>query len=182
MMLRANAFALSVLFGFVAACSVGGCVGAAVNASTLAVKGASRGELAKRAEAGDDVAQYELGVSYCCMGPGFDTQTATQWLCEAARQGNADAMFELGRIYLGDVSRSLAPGQKLMRQFTAKSSSPHAYVWLSRSAELGHEHAAEKLASLTEGMDRDGISEAQRLNRLWPDVECTYDDVFRIKK
>ncbi len=135
-----------------------GCVGAAMSASTLAVKSGPRQELQPLAESGDSAAQYELGKSYCCMGVGFDTQTATEWLCKAARQGNADAMYELGRIYQGDVSRTMAPGQKLMQAMNAKESRPHAYLWLSLAASADHPDARARLAKLKKNINtNDGV-------------------------
>ena len=159
-----------------------GCVGAAMNASTLAVKSAPRDELLPLAEAGDSSAQYELGKSYCCMGVGFDTQTATEWLCKAARQGNADAMYELGRIYDGDVSRTMAPGQKLMRAVRAKESPAHAYLWLSLAALADHPEAQERLAELRKKMsDGDGVI-ADRMREAWRVAPCEYNEVFAVEQ
>lgn len=155
-----------------------GCVGAAVNSTTYAVKAAPRAELQKRAENGDVAAQYELGKSYCCMGPGFDTQTATEWLCKAARQENREAMLELGRIYLGDVSRTAAPGQKLIRAVSAKEAKPVAYVWLTRASAAGNEKAQERLDKLTTRMTEDDMRRAAEFERRWPSVPCEYNQVF----
>lgn len=130
-----------------------GCVGVAANTSTLAIKSAARDDLRPLAEAGDAAAQYELGKSYCCMGPGFDTQTATEWLCKSAHQGNADAIYELGRIFRGDVSRTPAPGQKLMRALKAESSMSHAMMWLALASQMGHAEAGEGLADLESSED-----------------------------
>lgn len=154
------------------------CVGAAVNTGTYAVKSASRDELRPLAESGDADAQYELGQSYCCMGPGFDTQTATEWLCRAAKQEDARAMVELGRIYLGDVSRTAAPGQKLLQAVSAREARAIAYVWLSRASISGHENAADRLARLSTRMTPDDLRLAQSLDERWPDVPCEYDEVL----
>ena len=155
-----------------------GCVAAAVNTTTYAVKANDRDALFPLAEAGDATAQYRLGESFCCLGPGFSTQTATQWLCKSAHQGNADAMYELGRIYSGDISRSVAPGQKLRAALSARESPSHALLWLSLAAEHGHTEAAGRLA----GLDED-ISEADRLAAAnmtvtWREQSCEYDQVF----
>lgn len=155
-----------------------GCVAAAVNTTAIAVKSAPRGELQPQAEAGDANAQYELGKSYCCMGPGFDTQRATEWFCKSARQGNADAMYELGRVYLGDVSRSPTPGQKLLRAISAKRDHANAYLWLSRAAAADHPDAVAKLDELKNSINDDDLSEATNLDASWPNVPCEYSDVF----
>ena len=169
---KSLAFVLVIAFGLT------GCVAAAVNSSTLVVKGAARGDLLPEAEAGDSTAQYRLGKSYCCMGPGFDTQTATEWLCKAARQGNTDAMYELGRIYLGDLSRTPAPGQKLRRALTAKRSPSHAHMWLSVASNDGHEHALELLTELNVSIDQDELDLARQLAPNWQAVACEYEEIF----
>lgn len=155
-----------------------GCVGAAMSASTLAVKSGPRDELLPLAESGDSAAQYELGKSYCCMGVGFDTQTATEWLCKAARQGNADAMFELGRIYDGDVSRTLAPGQKLMQALQAKESPVHAYMWLSLAASIDYPAAKNRLATVQKKISTGDGAIANRLKEVWQRAPCEYNEVF----
>ncbi len=157
---------------------LGGCVAAAVNTSALAVKGSGRAEVEPRAEAGDAVAQYELGKSYCCMGVGFDTQTATVWLCKAARQGNADAMYELGRIYTGDISRTPAPGQKIRRALSARESPAQAYRWLARAAAAGHEDARTLRDGLEPDLDAAARAQAAELEKSWRDAPCEYDEVF----
>ena len=172
-----NTLAVCVLL-VAAAGGLSGCVAAAVNTTTIAVKSAPRDELQPQAEAGDPVAQYELGKSYCCMGPGFDTQTATKWLCKAARQKNREAMLELGRIYLGDVSRTAAPGQKLLRLATAKEAMPLAYVWLTRASANGHPKAEEWLQKLASRMTDEDMRLATQFDQKWPDIPCEYDQVF----
>lgn len=168
----------NILASVLVALFASGCVGAAVNSTTYAVKAAPRAELEPLAEAGEAEAQYELGKSYCCMGPGFDTQTATEWLCRAARQKNREAMLELGRIYLGDVSRTAAPGQKLLRAVSAKEAKPVAYVWLTRASDNGHEKAQEWLGRLTTRMTEEDLRRAEEFDKKWPDVPCEYNQVF----
>jgi len=155
-----------------------GCAGVAINGGTLAAKSMSRAELTELAEQGDLEAQYELGRSHCCMGVGFSTQTATEWYCKAAARGHSGAMYELGRIYLGDISRTPAPLQKVMRAVTAKRSEPHAYYWLALAAEQGHEQADEELRKLIKGIN-DGKfqSTTSTIAGAQPE-ECTYDEVF----
>ncbi|MDJ0655719.1 MAG: hypothetical protein QNJ40_16255 [Xanthomonadales bacterium] len=162
----------------VTASCTAGCVGAAVSTTTYATKSASRDALWPPAARGDAEAQYELGKSYCCMGPGFDTQTATAWLCKAASQDNAKAMVELGRIYLGDVSRTPSPGQKILRAVSAKEAKAVAHVWLSRASAAGNEKAGDWLAKLSTRMTDDDFSKARALDQRWPDVPCEYNHVF----
>lgn len=155
-----------------------GCVGIATNTTTLVVKSADREDLRPLAELGDALAQFELGKSYCCMGPGFDTQTATVWLCKSARQGNTDAMYELGRIYQGDVSRSPAPGQKLMRALKAQTSMTHAMMWLALAAQMEHTEAADELADLEANEEISLQNEAMAMLTSWRNQACEYQQVF----
>lgn len=154
------------------------CVAVVTNGSTLALKGLPRAELEKKAEAGDAQAQYELGLANCCMGPGFSTQVATEWLCKAAHQGHPDAMYELGRIYMGDISRTPALGQKLRRLAVAKESQPHAYMWLFLAKKNGHEKAIEKLSKLEESISLANKESAVILFYDRKNAACEYDEVF----
>ena len=169
---------LAILTAVASTMIAAGCVGTAINASTLAVKSQPREELQPRAEAGDPVAQYDLGKSWCCMGVGFDTQTATEWFCKSARQGNPDAMFELGRIYEGDVSRTPAPGQKVMRAIRARKSPVHADLWLTLATQAGHQDAAERRIALEATMNSGDLESAQGLLADWRAVPCEYSVVF----
>ena len=158
--------------------SITGCVAVVANGGTLVAKGLPRAELEKKAENGDVQAQYELGLANCCMGVGFSTQVATEWLCKAARQNHPDAMYELGRIYLGDVSRTPAPGQKLLRLATARQSHSHAYMWLSLAEQNGQEKAEKKLAKLGGDISEENKLASVSLLQDWKNAACEYDQVF----
>jgi len=122
-------------------------------------------------------AAYELGRAWCCMGPGFDTQTATHWLCRAAAHGHAGALFELGRIYQGEVSRTPAPGQKLMRLLTADKSLAHALAFHTLAGRAGHAEAAARAAELATEADQATRARAGALAADFHD-QCEYDAVF----
>ena len=155
-----------------------GCVAAGVGGTTYAVKASQRGGLEADAKAGDPKAQYELGLSHCCMGPGFSTQTATEWLCKSAAQNYAPAQYELGRIYAGEVSRTPAPGQKVLRAMTAKSDSISSYVWFQVAANNGDEKAEERASKSYENLSDDEARIAESRLGNWRDMACQYDDVF----
>lgn len=160
-----------------AATVLNGCAGAAISSGTFAVKASVRDGLDEPAAQGDAEAQYRLGKSWCCMGPGFDTQTATQWLCRAARQGHAEALFELGRIYDGEISRTPAPGQKIMRMINAKSSPPHALAFFGLAADAGHEDAAARRKILEQAASVDTRRQAEALRADFAG-SCEYQAVF----
>lgn len=158
--------------------STTGCVGVAINGATIAAKATPRAELEEKALHGDAEAQYELGLSHCCMGVGFSTQTATEWLCRAAAQDHPGAMYELGRIYLGEVSRTPAPLQKVARLATARRSNSHAYYWLNAAAESGHQRANQKLAALDSTLSAQERHAAESFNANSEELACTYNEVF----
>jgi len=60
--------------------------------------GPSIAELRPKAEAGDPEAQNKLGSAYAWHQ---DKTNALYWLRKAARQGNADAQFNLGSLFSG---------------------------------------------------------------------------------
>lgn len=154
-----------------------GCAAAAIGGGTYAVKATQRDDLRPLAEAGDADAQYRLGKSWCCMGPGFDTQKATEWLCKAASQDHKLALFELGRIYDGEVSRTPAPGQKLLRLATAKRTTAHALAFFKLSAIHGNTDAEGRHQDLEPKVEAD---DRERAAVIASDFRssCTYEDVF----
>lgn len=154
-----------------------GCAGAAISSGTYAVKAGAREELSEPAARGDADAQYRLGKSWCCMGPGFDTQTATEWLCRAASQRHPEALFELGRIYDGEISRTPAPGQKIMRLIRAKTSAPHALAFFALAADAGHAEAQARVRGLEQTADADTLRQAAALRKHF-DGSCEYQVVF----
>jgi len=170
-----------VLLTFICLCilSTSGCVAVGVGGTTLAIKGLPRAELEQLANQGNSQAQYELGLSHCCMGVGFSTQTATEWLCKAAAQEHPAAMYELGRIYLGEISRTPAPGQKLLRMAVAKESPPHAYMWFTKASALGEENATQKLSQLESEMTDQEKQKALVFLADWQKIDCLYDAIFK---
>lgn len=169
---------LAAILALGAALAASGCVAAGVGGATYAVKASQRGGLEAAAETGDPVAQYELGLSHCCMGPGFSTQTATEWLCRSARQGYAPAQYELGRIYAGEISRTPTPGQKLMRVATAKSDPVTSYVWFRLAADGGLGKAESRKADLEQTLTEQELDDASRLVENPAAMPCEYRAVF----
>lgn len=177
-MLKPTTKTLTAAFLILLTHTLTGCVAIVTNGGALAVKGLPRAELEEKAETGDVEAQYELGLANCCMGVGFSTQVATEWLCQAAHQSHPAAMYELGRIYLGEISRTPAPGQKLVRLATAKESHPHAHMWLSLAVENGFEKAEKKFSALQLDISERDKRIANTLAIDWENAACEYDEVF----
>lgn len=83
--------------GFVLALLLAGCSSVPQQALDQGTyDAAQRARLADAAQAGDAVAQYELGNAYCCGESGYwDTRQAIRWWCAAARQGLEQALAAL---------------------------------------------------------------------------------------
>ena len=70
---------------------------------------------------------YQLGMLYRNDNfDGADVELAIDWLTKAANMGHADAMFNLGELYLGRDNA------------TAKQ-------WFRKAAVKGHDKAADRL-------------------------------------
>jgi len=165
-----------------------GCIGTATvvgaAAGSLAVHATQRNNNMDRAEAGDAAAQAKVGTSYCCAGPGYSAQKATEWLCRSARQEYAPAFYELGRIYIGDVTRIPHPGLYITAEVTAKKNLPLSLMWLKLAADAGIKKAARKIKAL-EWNNRESpvlferaSDRADQLKKTWKSQPCTYDAVF----
>ena len=86
-----------------------------------------------KAQAGDALAQNELGLHYATMR---DYSEAARWFRAAAEQGDAYAQTELGRCYL--EGRGVARDRE------------KAAEWYGRAAAAGYEPAVEALRELAQ--------------------------------
>ena len=155
-----------------------GCIDISIMGGTYAVRSSDRDELEIKASAGDVQSQYQLGKQWCCFGPGFDTQIATQWLCQAARSGHRDAQYELGRIYQGGIFRIPAFGPKMMSLVFGRESDPDAYYWYSLAAAQGHERALKKMKNLEEDLSEEDREILSQLQSDLSSARCEHREVF----
>ncbi len=121
------------------------------------------------ANGGDAEAQYRMGKAFCCgPRPYYNTYDALRWFCKSAKQGQRDALFEVGKIYshVYDTKEqpdegSLIPNDNLV-----------SYVYFSKSAEHGNDVAVKyqnsKYAILTDLQKK----KAQEMLDKWPDIQC----------
>lgn len=101
------------------------------------------GDWEKKARAGDAIAQNIMGIAYKCgMGVKQDHAASIKWFRTAAEQGEADAQFNLGRLYGSEVDGGYKKGR------AAPANDVEALKWYQRSAEQGHTQAQVKLAQL----------------------------------
>jgi len=102
-------------------------------------------ELAKRAEAGDAVAQYRLGTCYYFgQGVAQDYKEAAKWDMKSAEQGNAIGQHYLGWCYYD--------GKGVTQDYK------EAVKWFTKSAEQGNPRAQYYLGTcyyLGQGVTQD---------------------------
>ena len=92
-------------------------------------------ELVQKAEAGDAVAQYDLGACFVgADGVTKDVKKALKWWTKSAEQGYAPAECLLGRCYL------FAMG--------IKKDEMKAVKWLTKAADQGNAEAKEVLEKI----------------------------------
>ncbi len=87
-------------------------------------------------------------------------QQALQQFAEAARSGDADAQYMMGRLS--------AAGNGTTQNFV------QAHKWYNLAAARGHRHAAEARDSLAERMTSSQIARAQQAARGWQPEEVPY--------
>lgn len=168
--------------------SLKGCIGAATvagaAAGSLAVQASVRSKNMEAALQGNAAAQAKIGNSYCCAGPGFSAQKATAWLCKSARQEYAPAYYELGRIYIGEVTRIPHPGLYITAEATAKKNLPLSLMWLQLAADNGNKKAARKIKALEWNYKDAAVlfqrasDRASAMKKNWKSQPCEYDQVF----
>ena len=165
---------------------------AAPAAATQGAPAAPAGEpgLLAKAEGGDALAQYLLGVAYLNgQGGAKDLAMAARWFERAAQQGNADAQHALGMMYLSGRG-ALQNYETAFVWFEMAAMQNHAeaqyklgtlyrngegvavdklqaYVWFNLAAAEGSERAAEARDSLMTALTPEQIARGQRESRAW---------------
>jgi hypothetical protein len=112
----------------------------------------------ERAERGDVRSQVELADN---LAANLLVAQAVEWYQKAAAQGNAQAMFRLGEIYLGGVTTPNEPDQV------------EAYAWLEIYARSNSVAARPEMDRLALHMDLKEIQEShlvagQFMSHQWP--------------
>ena len=110
--------------------------------------------LLKQAEAGDEMAQGELGSRYI-VGEGIprNYQEGVRWLRAAADQGSPEAQLHLGELYVD--------GRGVTQDYVA------AHVLFNLAASAGLEKARELRESVAAKLTAEQVGEAQKLAREW---------------
>ena len=109
-------------------------------------------ETRAKAEKGNVMAQYNLGVAYVRgIGVMKDDREAAKWYRKAADQGHVMAQYELGVLHLH--------GKGVKRDAIT------AFTWLNIAGANGSRIAAEALGKFPERLTNDQISKADALAR-----------------
>ncbi|MDX8395118.1 MAG: tetratricopeptide repeat protein [Mariprofundaceae bacterium] len=119
---------------------------------------ASIESIIQAANAGDRLAEYELGLSYA-RGSGVEKNfvLARQWLEKAAMQGHPRAMYHLGEMNVwGDGS---------------ETDYEEAIVWFWLGTSLGDKHAQRRLRAMTTRISTEDLADAKdRVNKMWEKI------------
>lgn len=132
-----------------------------------------RAALEAIARTGDTSAMVQLGDEYCCgLGEGKNEEKAIAWFCQAAREGNAEAQFTLGRIYQ-QAGLPLMAESRYGNVRVNKNNSV-AYAWYKTAAEKQHRMATKYLALLARNMNNPQMQEAETLALDPRAIPCQY--------
>lgn len=151
-----------------------GCYERALTAAKRALPMADRAQLIKQAEMGDVEAQYELGKNYCCgIGIYYDNAEALHWWCEAAKQGQADAMFEIGKMF--ENTRGI--------QGSAVPTDPvRAYTFYMLAEARYQKDAGFFRKQLGKKMTAVQRMDAEAAASDWPRIPCELPSTVRVPK
>lgn len=172
------------LLGLVAlALMLSGCATAAIQGASRAKDQAVIASNESDATAGDPVAQYKVGSAHCCTIAGsmgvLNNQEATHWFCKAAAQNNADAQYELGRIYSGDLVRGMNGPAKIGAMLTEQpENKPLALMWFNIAAANGNKDAADKANGISRDMTPAELADAALWQKTPQAQPCEWNDVY----
>ena len=161
-----------------------------VNAALAGDYATASREFAAAAEAGLDLAQYNLGILYYSgQGVDQDFSLAFKWTEAAALQGHVDAQFNLGILYIEgtgvdeDLDQALswlgraARGGHAIAAFDlammyhqgdpVDKNAVLAHAWASQSVHNAFEDGQALKDEIEERMDPQQLSQARRLYATW---------------
>ena len=113
---------------------------------------------------GDVEAQYNLGKLYCCgERPEFDNVEALKWWCMAAKSGQRDAMFEVGKLYetSNEYKGSIIPKDNVM-----------AYAYYTLSHQNGNEDGRKPASKIKSALSKEDLKNAEYMLERWPVIGC----------
>ena len=147
-------------------------------------------EFTVAAEAGLDLAQYNLGILYFTgQGVAQDFGQAFKWTEAAARQGHLNAQFNLGSLYFegqgvrqsdikgvewfvnaargGHADAAYALARMYQEGEPVDEDLVQAHAWAGKAISNGHEDALALRDELEQDMSAAELSQARRLFARW---------------
>ena len=158
----------------------------AIETAHEAVDSSNQSSLKARAEAGDMVAQYDLGESFCCHVGGpldrvsvYDNLAATNWYCKSAHQGYGPAQMRLAKIYSGHPGH----GFRFMQWASAlvgnvESDLAVALLWAKVAAARGDSEGVELRDDIRAHATPAQRVKADALFARWKTAPCRWAEVF----
>ena len=146
----------------------------------------NRSALKEKAEAGDRIAQYKLGESFCCRGGGpldrisvYDNDAATAWYCKSALQDHVPAQLRLAKIYSGHPLSGIRMVQRASALAgNAESDLAVALLWASVAAAHGDAAAVQMRDDIKAQATPEQRAKAEALFADWHAAPCRWSDVF----
>lgn len=132
-----------------------------------------REKLETLARNGDAVAMVQLAQEYCCgLGEGKNEERAVAWFCQAAREGNSEAQFTLGRMYQESGLPLMAESR--YTQVRVRKENIIAYAWYKAAETKQHRLATKYLSLLQRNMNNPQMQEAETLALDPRAIPCQY--------
>ena len=113
---------------------------------------------------GDAEAQYKVGTLYCCgERPRYDNIQALYWFCQAAKQGQRDAMYEVGDMYENEHRHkgSVIPRDPVL-----------AYTYYMLAVAQGNDNAVTPFEALKIKLSEEEQSRGEAIFHKWPHIPC----------
>ena len=150
-----------------------GCLQQATKLVRQTPKILERADMIKQAEDGDIEAQYDLGKNYCCgSGTFLDNGQALYWWCQAGRQGQKDALYEIGTLF--ENTRGLVGSE-------VPVDPARAYAFYYIAEQLHHKEAATARKNIEHKLTSDERRRGEEIIRHWPDEACELPSTLKPK-
>lgn len=168
------------------AVNLAGCFTPVIEGATEFHDSYKRDAFEAKAAAGDPVAQYKLGNTYCCHAGGpldtvsiYNNAEATHWYCRAARKDYGPAQLRLAQIYAGHPIQGFRVAQHVSAAIgSAETDLGVALMWASVAADQGVDNAEALRTDLTAQATPAQHARSAALMKNWRTAPCGWNEVF----
>lgn len=162
----------------------------AMETAQQASDASNQGALKSKAEAGDRIAQYKLGESFCCHGGGpldrisvYDNEVATAWYCKSAHQDYGPAQLRLAKIYSGHPLHGIRMVQRASALVGSSGSDMAvALMWASVAAAQGDKGSIQLRDDIKAQATPEQRAKAEALFADWHSAPCRWSEVFPVDR